>query len=68
MSDKVYKHIAVTACSSRSFEHAIELAVEKAAETLHGIAWFEVKEMRGAIKDGKPNEWQVTVKVAFKVD
>ena len=68
MSTKVYKKITVTGCSAESYEQAIEAAVEKAAESVHGMAWFEVTEMRGAIQDGKPSEWQATVDVAFKVD
>ena len=68
MSTKVFKKITVTGCSARSYEEAIEAAVEKAAESVHGLAWFEVSEMRGAIQDGKPTEWQATVNVAFRVD
>jgi flavin-binding protein dodecin len=68
MSSKVYKKITVTGCSDESYKQAIEAAVEKAAESVHGMAWFEVTEMRGAIKDGKPSEWQATVDVGFRVD
>ncbi len=68
MGDKVFKKIRVVGCSDRSFEHAVELAVAKAAESVHGLAWFEVVEHRGALSDGKVVEWQVTVDVAFKVD
>ena len=68
MSTKVYKKITVTGCSEESYEQAIEVAVEKAGESVHGMAWFEVTEMRGAIKGGKPSEWQATVEVAFEVD
>lgn len=68
MSTKVFKKITVTGCSEQSYEEAIEAAVAKAAESVHGMAWFEVTEMRGAIQDGKPCEWQATVDVGFKVD
>ena len=68
MSRKVFKKINVTGCSSESYEDAIRGALEKAGESVHGMAWFEVKEMRGAVVDGKATEWQATVEVAFKVD
>jgi len=68
MSTKVFKKITVTGCSDESYKQAIEAAVEKAAESVHGMAWFEVTEMRGAILDGKPCEWQATIDVGFKVD
>jgi flavin-binding protein dodecin len=32
------------------------------------VSWFEVAEQRGAIRDGKVTEFQVTLKVGFKVD
>jgi flavin-binding protein dodecin len=30
--------------------------------------WFEVEEMRGRIKDGQVAEFQVTLKIGFKLD
>ena len=68
VSDKVYKKIRVVGCSADSFEKAVELAVAKASETIHGISWFEVSEIRGAVRDGAPCEWQVTVDLGFKLD
>jgi flavin-binding protein dodecin len=68
MSDRVYKKISVTGCSEESYEKAIKIAVSKAAESLHGLAWFEVKELRGGIRDGGTVEFQASLEVAFKVD
>ena len=68
MGDKVYKKIDVVGCSSKSIEDAIESAIVKASESLHGLSWFELKEVRGAIRDGKPSEWQVTLQLGFKLD
>jgi dodecin len=68
MGDKVYKKIDVVGCSAVSIEKAVEAAVAKAAESLHGLSWFELKEVRGAIKDNKPSEWQVTLRLGFKLD
>ena len=68
MGDKVYKQITVTGCSGESYEQAIQIAIGKAGESVHGMAWFEVTDMRGAIKDGTVSEWQATVNVGFKVD
>jgi len=44
MGDKVYKKIDVVGCSAKSIEDAIESAVVKASESLHGLSWFELKE------------------------
>jgi flavin-binding protein dodecin len=68
MSDRVYKKIDVVGCSSESIEKAVEAAVAKASESLRGMSWFEMKEVRGAIKDGKPTEWQVTLQLGFKLE
>ena len=51
MAEKVFKKITVTGCSDKSYEQAIRIAVAKASESLHGLAWFEVTEMRGGIRD-----------------
>jgi hypothetical protein len=68
MAEKVFKKIAVTGCSNESFEKAVEVAVEKASESLRGMAWFEVKELRGGLGSDGAIEWQATIDVAFKVD
>jgi flavin-binding protein dodecin len=68
MSEKAYKKIEVVGCSDSSIEQAVALAIGKAAQSVHGLSWFEVKEVRGAIADGKPTEWQVTLDIGFKLD
>ena len=68
MAEKVFKKISVTGCSSESYEKAIETAVEKASESLRGIAWFEVKEFRGGLGADGQIEWQAAIDVAFKID
>jgi flavin-binding protein dodecin len=68
MAEKVYKKISVTGCSPESYEKAIEAAVEKASESLRGLAWFEVTEFRGGILPDGGLEYQATLHVAFKVD
>lgn len=68
MSDKVFKKIRLVGCSGTGYEEAIGVALAKAAETLHAVSWFEVVELRGAVRNGKVSEYQVTVDVGFKVD
>ncbi|MGZ8735432.1 MAG: dodecin family protein, partial [Acidimicrobiia bacterium] len=36
--------------------------------TLHGLEWFEVLETRGSIDDGTVREFQVTMKIGFRLD
>ncbi len=68
MSDKVYKKVRLVGCATEGIEAAITLALDKAAKSVHGISWFEVVEVRGAVRDGKVLEYQVTLDAAFKVD
>jgi len=68
MSEKVFKQITVVGTSTVSYEKAIEAAVRKASDSVHGLAWFEVREFRGGIGSGGEIEWQASVEVAFKVD
>ena len=68
MSEKVFKQITMTGCSTESYEKAIEAAVEKASESLRGLAWFEVTAFRGGIRPDGGLEYQATLNVAFKVD
>ena len=64
----VYKKIEVVGTSEKSLEDAIQSAIAKAGETLHGMSWFEVAEIRGRIEDSQPVQYQVTVRIGFKVE
>ena len=66
--DKVYKKVEVVGVSDKSFTEAVDTAIARAAETVSNISWFEVVEMRGAVVDGKVTQYQVTVKIGFRVD
>ena len=66
--ERVYKKLELVGISAKSFEDAISNAIEKASESLHGLAWFEVMEQHGKVSEGKVTEFQVVLKVAFKVD
>lgn len=68
MANSVYKKIEVVGTSPESYAKATANAVEKAAESVRGTCWFEVTEMRGSIQDGKVKEYQVTVRIGFKLD
>ena len=68
MTDPTYKKIEIVGTSPNSFAEATANGVAKAAESVHGMSWFEVAEMRGSIVEGKVNQYQVTLRVGFKVD
>jgi flavin-binding protein dodecin len=68
MSEHVYKHIELTGSSHTSVQDAIENAIERAAQSLRGMQWFEVTDTRGHIEEGKVAWWQVTIKVGFTLE
>jgi len=68
MPDPVYKIVEVVGTSEQSISKAIDAAVGKASGTLRNLGWFEVVQMRGDIRDGKVNRYQVTLKIGFALD
>jgi dodecin len=64
----VYKPIELTGSSETSVEDAIRRAVDKAAQTVRNLRWFEVTDTRGHIEDNRIAHWQVTVKLGFTLD
>lgn len=68
MADPVYKKIEMVGTSTKSISEAIASAITKAAETVRNMSWFEVVEQRGSIVDGKVQQFQVTIRVGFRVD
>ena len=53
--------------SEESIQQVIRNAVARAAESLKGLDWFEMTEVRGLVKDGKVSQFQVKVKVGFRI-
>lgn len=68
MAEPTYKKIELVGTSTESFSGAASNAIAKAAESLHNLSWFEVVEQRGHIVDGKIQQYQVTVRIGFRVD
>ena len=55
----------ITSSSEKSFEHAIEKALERANETLDHIEGAWVQDMKVTVKDGKVDEYRVNLKLTF---
>jgi len=68
MSNPVHKKVEIVGTSSKSVSDAIETAVAKASDSLRHLEWFEVEEIRGRIANAKVDQYQVTLKVGFKLD
>ena len=64
----IYKLTEVVGTSPISFAEATKVAIAEVSKTIRQVDWFEVVEMRGHVKDGQVAEFQVTLKVGFKVE
>jgi len=67
MRENTYKLIELVGSSEHTMEDAIRHAIERASLTLKGLDWFEVTEARGLIHDGKVSQYQVKMKVGFRL-
>ena len=68
MSDAVYRKTEIVGVSASSVTEAIDTAIARATKTLRNVDWFEVGEIRGQVKDGKVSQYQVTLKVGFRLE
>jgi flavin-binding protein dodecin len=64
----VYKVTEIVGSSKESVEDAIHAAVTRACKTLRNVRWFEIKEMRGTVTEGKVGEFQVVLKLGFHLE
>lgn len=65
---KVYRVTEVVGTSSEGVREAVRNAVQRASQTLRNLDWFQVSEVRGTITDGDVDEFQVVVKIGFRLD
>lgn len=63
-----FKAIELVGTSEVSFDEATRAAVHRAGETIRDLEWMEVLEQRGYIRGGEIREFQVKLKVWFKLD
>jgi len=68
MSGHTYRVSEIVGTSENSIDDAIKGAISRASETLRGLDWFEVTEIRGHIVDGAMGHVQVGLKVGFRLD
>ena len=67
MTDHTYKVVELVGTSHEGLQQTIEGAVSRASQTLKNLDWFEVKEIRGNIQDGKIAWYQVKLGIGFRV-
>ncbi len=68
MSDRIYRVTEIVGTSPSGIEPAITGALQRAAQTLRHLDWFEVTQIRGQIVDGEVAHYQVGLKVGFRLE
>jgi hypothetical protein len=63
-----YKLLELVGTSPISFAEATKAAIAEASKSVRHMDWFEVVQERGSIADGQVDEFQVTLKVGFKIE
>jgi len=67
MPGHTYKVIELVGTSDTGVTEAINEAVNRAGQTIKGLDWFEVQQVRGQIADGKVAWYQVNLKIGFRI-
>jgi len=68
MANNVYSISEIVGTSPDGIEEAVNNALTQASKSLRNLDWFEVTQVRGHLVDGKVADWQVGIKLGFRVD
>jgi dodecin len=68
MPERTYRVTEIVGTSPDNVDAAIRNAIRRAGQTLRHLDWFEVIEVRGQIVDGDVAQYQVGLKVGFRLE
>jgi dodecin len=63
-----YKIVEITGSSPDGVTEAMRSGVARAGQTLRGLDWVEVTQIRGHLEGGQIAHFQVTMKVGFRLE
>ncbi|MDQ4492238.1 dodecin family protein [Sinomonas sp. ASV486] len=68
MASNTYSISEIVGTSPDSIDAAIKNGVAAASQTLRNLDWFEVQSVRGHLEGGDVKDWQVTLKIGFRLE
>jgi dodecin len=68
VAEHTYRIAEIVGTSPHGVDSAIRNAVGRANQTLRNMDWFEMTEIRGHLANGEVADWQVTVKIGFRLE
>lgn len=68
MADRTYALTEFVGTSREGVDEAIRGAIARASKSLPHIDWFEVIQVRGYVREGEVDHFQVTLKVGSRLE
>ncbi|MDQ5973985.1 MAG: dodecin [Actinomycetota bacterium] len=68
MADRTYALTELVGTSKEGIDEAIRNAISRASKTIDHLDWFEVTQVRGYIRNGDVDHFQVTMKVGSRLE
>lgn len=68
MAGHTYSVSEIVGTSPNGIDDAVRNGIAAAAQTLRNLDWFEVQSIRGHLEDGTVADWQVTLKLGFRLE
>jgi flavin-binding protein dodecin len=66
--NRTYGLTEVVGTSNEGVDAAIRNAVSRTSKTIKHLDWFEVTQIRGYVRDGEVDHFQVSVKVGYRME
>jgi flavin-binding protein dodecin len=66
--EPTYRLSEIVGTSSESIHQAVRNGLKRASRTIRNLDWFEVTQIRGTVADGEVGQFQVAMKVGFRVE
>ncbi|MDP3890176.1 dodecin [Nocardioides sp.] len=68
MTNRTYRVTEIVGTSPESVDQAVRNGIARASSTLRHVDWFEVTQIRGQVKDGAVEHFQVGIKLGFRLE
>lgn len=68
MPSRTYGLNEIVGTSPEGIDQAIRNGLARAARTVRHIDWFEIVQIRGYVREGEVDHFQVTMKLGFRME
>ena len=66
--NRTYGITEVVGTSNEGVDLAIRSAISRTSKTVRHLDWFEVTQIRGYVRDGEVDHFQVSLKVGYRME